>query len=87
MMPIIGIKCDKYVTKSQGPHHPLRGTPLLRYLERDTIPRKNIHATMFYKNVGVTLRVSDCEEYGDFTWRVTDCEELVGGRSITQQSV
>ena len=40
MMPIIGIKCDKFVTKSQGPYHPLRGTPLLRYLERDTIPPK-----------------------------------------------
>ena len=55
MMPIIGIKCDKFVTKSQAPTTPYGVPPLLCYTERETIPRKNIHATMFYKNVGILL--------------------------------
>jgi hypothetical protein len=28
------------------PHHPLRGTPLLRHLESDTIPPKKIQRTL-----------------------------------------
>ena len=36
-------------------HHPLRGTPLLRYSERDTIPIKNILATSYYKKWGFYL--------------------------------
>jgi len=49
MMPIIGIKCDKFVTKSQAPTTPYGVPPLLRYFERETIPRKNIRATNYYK--------------------------------------
>ena len=34
---------------------------------------------MFYKNEGILLgECLTCEECGDFTWRVSDCEELVG---------
>ena len=33
---------------------------------------------LIYKEVGVTWRVSDCEELVGVTWRVSDCEELVG---------
>jgi len=47
---------------------PLRGTPLLCYSERDTIPRKIILVTSYYKNM---------ENYGG----LSDCEELVGGYS------
>ena len=35
---------------------------------------------MFYKKLGdFTWRVSDCEELVGVTWRLSDCEELVGG--------
>jgi len=47
-MPIFGIKYDKFVTKSQAPTTSYGVPPLLCYSERDTIPRKNILATMFY---------------------------------------
>jgi len=37
---------------------------------------------MFYKKLGdFTWRVSDCEELVGVTWRLSDCEELVGGYS------
>ena len=54
-MPIIGVKCDKFVTKSQAPTTPYGVPPLLSYYERDTIPRKNIQATNYYKNVEFLL--------------------------------
>ena len=49
--PIIGIKCDKFVTKSQAPTTPYGVTPQVCYSEIDTIPRKIILATSYYKNI------------------------------------
>jgi hypothetical protein len=40
MMPIIGVKCDKFVTKSQAPTTPTVYPPLVCYSESDTIPEK-----------------------------------------------
>jgi len=59
-------------TKFLHPYQHLRGTPLLCYSERDTIPRKNIQATNYYKNVeffleGVWLwRISGSYSFRDF---------------------
>jgi len=44
MMPIIGIKCDKFVTKSQAPITPYGVPPLLRCLERETQSPQKIPA-------------------------------------------
>jgi len=62
MMPIIGIKCDKFVTKSQAPTTPYGVPPLLCYSERETIPRKIILATSYYKNMENYGGLSDCED-------------------------
>ena len=53
--------CDKFLSTPTTP----TGYPLLCYSERDTIPRKIILATSYYKNM---------ENYGG----LSDCEELVG---------
>ena len=51
LIPIIGVKCDKFVTKSQAPTTPYGVPPLVCYSESYTIPRKIILATSYYKNI------------------------------------
>jgi len=67
-------------TKCHHPHHPhypYGVPPLFWYYGRDTIPRKNIQATNYYKNIGFYLesvrlwRISG--GYLEFFWL---CEEL-----------
>ena len=55
------------------PPPPLRGTPLLRYSERDTIPRKNILAMGYYKKWGFYLD-------GVWLWRISGgySQEMIG---------
>ena len=65
MMPIIGIKCDKFVTKSQAPTTPY-GVPPYFVILRETQSLEKISWQR------VITRIVD------FTWRVSDCEELVG---------
>jgi hypothetical protein len=62
-MPIIGVKCDKFVTKSQAPTTPYGVPPTSLFRERDNPPKKSMQQCF--------------TRIGDFTWRVSDCEELV----------
>ena len=63
MMPIIGVKCDKFVTKSQAPTTPYGVPPISLFRERDNPPKKSMQQCF--------------TRIWDFTWRVSDCEELV----------
>ena len=70
MMPIIGVKCDKFVTKSQAPTTPTGYPPISLFRERDNPPKKSMQQCF--------------TRIGDFTWRVSDCEELVGGTHLVK---
>ena len=65
LMPIFGVKYDKFVTMSQEPTIPYGIPPFIVFWDRDN-PQNKYPC----KNV-----LQECE---NFTWRVTDCEELVG---------
>ena len=64
MMPIIGVKCDKFVTKSQAPTTPYGVPPISLFRERDNPPKKSMQQCF--------------TRIWDFTWRVSDSEELGG---------
>ena len=64
-MFIIGVKCDKFVTKSQGLTTPYGVPPYFVILRERQSPEK--------------ISMQQCfTRIADFTWRVSDCEELVG---------
>jgi len=61
LMPIIGVKCDKFVTKSQAPTTPYGAPPYFVILRAKQSPQK-------ISRQPIITRI------GEFTWRVSDCE-------------